>query len=314
MPENDLVTFMRRLTAEQEQEYRRIQERVAEDPGTAGDQGEENWATLLRNWLPQAYRVVTKGRLLGPDGSAGPQVDVLVLSPAYPQYLVDKKLYLTGGVVAAFECKLTLRKFHLDELFKNCMSIRPLIKRTTGTPLAELRSPLIYGLLAHSHEWKSVGSTPEANINRTLGRCDADATKHPSDMPDVVCVSDVGLWDAWRMIFPARPDSGFQFPNESNVEIRSMYMSHVYLPSGPNKQYPYFTPIGSLLSTLYRRISWVDPTMRDFSRHFDSLGGFGSAVDRHWPIHVLSGPLRRTLKNNVLKSGVWFDEWSMGPY
>jgi hypothetical protein len=33
------------------EEYDRIQKRATEDPGTAGDQGEENWATLLRNWL-----------------------------------------------------------------------------------------------------------------------------------------------------------------------------------------------------------------------------------------------------------------------
>src|SRR3569623_705473 len=141
MATNDLVTFMKRLPAQQEQEYRSIQERVAEDPGTAGDQGEENWASLLRNWLPKSYEVVTKGRLLGPDGSAGPQVDVFVLSPVYPRYLIDKKLYLTGGVIAAFECKVTLRGFHIQQFFENCIAIRPLVKRTTGTPLAELRSP-----------------------------------------------------------------------------------------------------------------------------------------------------------------------------
>src|SRR5690348_14207781 len=90
------------------QEYTRIQERVHEDPGTAGDQGEENWAAILRGWLPANYPVVTKGRIIDHDGKASPQVDVIVLSPFYPMSLRDKKLYFVGGVVAAFECKLTL--------------------------------------------------------------------------------------------------------------------------------------------------------------------------------------------------------------
>ena len=45
-------------------EYARIRKRANEDPGTAGDQGEENWATLLRGWLPPYFHVVTKGRIL----------------------------------------------------------------------------------------------------------------------------------------------------------------------------------------------------------------------------------------------------------
>ncbi len=51
---HDLVDFMRHVTAEMSYEYARIQRRTGEDPGTAGDQGEENWATLLRDWLPRS--------------------------------------------------------------------------------------------------------------------------------------------------------------------------------------------------------------------------------------------------------------------
>lgn len=83
-------------------EYKRIRARAAEDPGTAGDQGEENWATLLRGWLPSQYQVVTKGRLISHNGTTSPQVDVIVLKPSYPPKLLDKKLYLAAGVAAAF--------------------------------------------------------------------------------------------------------------------------------------------------------------------------------------------------------------------
>ena len=86
-----------------ESEYQRIRSRALEDPGTAGDQGEENWAELLRDWLPPTYKVVTKGRILSADGRASPQVDVLVLKDVYPDKLLNKKLYLAAGVAAVFE-------------------------------------------------------------------------------------------------------------------------------------------------------------------------------------------------------------------
>lgn len=109
---HDLFDFMRAATREMQEDYERIQKRAVEDPGTAGDQGEEDWKRLLTNWLPPMYQVVTKGRILSAEGIASPQVDVLVLHPAYPRKLLDKKLYLAGGVAAAFECKLTLRNRH----------------------------------------------------------------------------------------------------------------------------------------------------------------------------------------------------------
>ena len=92
---NDLVDFMHSLTREMGSEYERIQKRSTEDAGTAGDQGEENWATVFRNWLPADYQVVTKGRLLSEKGIASPQVDVIVLHPFYPKQLLDKKLYFS---------------------------------------------------------------------------------------------------------------------------------------------------------------------------------------------------------------------------
>lgn len=43
-------------------DYERIRARSRDDPGTAGDQAEEDWAEILRNWLPANCAVVTKGR------------------------------------------------------------------------------------------------------------------------------------------------------------------------------------------------------------------------------------------------------------
>src|SRR5699024_11024499 len=124
MKSNDLIDFMNSATQEIENEYIRIQKRATEDPGTAGDQGEENWATLLRNWLPSTFPIVTKGRILSEKGIASPQVDIIVLQPEYPKHLLDKKLYLAGGVLAAFECKVTLKANHIAEFIGNAVEIR----------------------------------------------------------------------------------------------------------------------------------------------------------------------------------------------
>ena len=110
---HDLTQLIQQATAEMAAEYGRIRARAQEDPGTAGDQGERNWADLLRRWLPKSYNVVTRGRIIFSNGEASGQVDVLVLSPSYPNGLLDKNLYLAAGVLAAFECKNTLRRQHI---------------------------------------------------------------------------------------------------------------------------------------------------------------------------------------------------------
>jgi hypothetical protein len=116
---HDIHDFLVSAQRDIQEEYERILKRATEDPGTAGDQGEESWATLLRNWLPSYFHIVTKGRILCENGYASPQIDVLVLHPSYPKVLLDKKLYLAGGVAAAFECKTTLKSAHVKEAIGN---------------------------------------------------------------------------------------------------------------------------------------------------------------------------------------------------
>ena len=138
---HELEEFMVQVTSEMEAEYLRIQSRALEDPGTAGDQGEENWAELLRDWLPPTYKIVTKGRILSPDGRASPQVDVLVLKDVYPDKLLNKKLYLSAGVAAAFECKTTLEAEHIEKATKTSIDIKDLYADRTGTPLSGIARP-----------------------------------------------------------------------------------------------------------------------------------------------------------------------------
>lgn len=69
---------------EMQSEYERIRTRSIEDPGTAGDEGEENWVSLFKKWLPGDLQTATKGSLLCADGTATNQVDVVIMSPTIP--------------------------------------------------------------------------------------------------------------------------------------------------------------------------------------------------------------------------------------
>jgi hypothetical protein len=68
--------------------------------------------------------------------------------PSYPSILLDKKLYLAGGVAAAFECKTTLKAEHVNKAVETSASLRKNLPKREGSPYRELNSTIIYGLLA----------------------------------------------------------------------------------------------------------------------------------------------------------------------
>src|SRR6266566_9125194 len=59
-PSHDLEHLMRRSTAKMAADYERMRQLAREDPGTSGDQAEEDWAELISQWLPETYHVVKK--------------------------------------------------------------------------------------------------------------------------------------------------------------------------------------------------------------------------------------------------------------
>ena len=231
---HDLHDFMRQLSQDMAAEYDRIQKRAVEDPGTAGDQGEENWAELLRGWLPRTFEVVTKGRIINADGRTSPQVDILVLKDVYPEKLLNKKLYLAAGVAAAFECKTTLKASHIEKAVKTCAEIKGLYAAREGTPYRELHAPIVYGLLAHSHSWKQPNSTPEENVLQKLRLSDVYFALHPRLGLDLLCVADLGAWVLAKITFiPEISSSESRASPEryQNANVKSMYLKLKLPPS-----------------------------------------------------------------------------------
>lgn len=315
MPTHDLFDFLKAQTAEIAAEYERIRKRAAEDPGTAGDQGEENWATLLREWLPPTFRVVTKGRILGIDGAAGPQVDVVVLSPAYPSFLEDKKLYLAAGVLAAFECKITLTAAHIREAVENSRLVKLSAQRELGTPYKELHAPILYGLLAHSHSWKGEASRPAENVGENLHQSDETIVQHPREMLDVICVADLATWATMKCTFFGPSLSPW------SAEMASIYgpngsatTSYIRSAIGGPRQEPDFTPIGAMLATLTNKLAWDTPMLRDIADYYRKVKmlGSGEGAIRMWPTSIYSDAVRPRVEAGHLSNGVLWDEWSMG--
>lgn len=175
-------------------------------------------------------RWLQKGRIISQKGEASPQIDILVLKNHYPKKLLNKKLYLAAGVAAVFECKTTLKSSHIEEAVRTCANLKSFYQPRFGTPYKELRSPIIYGLLAHSHFWKGNQSTPEENIKKKLIESDCTHVYHPRMQIDILCVSDLAAWTLSNMTFigPSTiPDWSemvpFYGPNGSAI---SVHMGH----------------------------------------------------------------------------------------
>jgi len=315
MIEHDLHDFIKSAQKDLEDEYKRILKRAKEDPGTAGDQGEENWACLLRNWLPSYFHIVTKGRILTETGYASPQIDILVLHPSYPQFLLSKKIYLAGGVAAAFECKTTLKSSHVKQAVRTSSEIRKNLPEQLGSPYKELNSSITYGLLSHSHSWKDHNSKPLNNIEKALWEADRTNVTHPIQSLDIIAVSDLATWELRKITFINASQYSY---NEEIIKHYGKYGSGVsaYVCSAINfeNQRNHFSPIGVLLANLYLKLSWTFQDMRGLATYFlheeVDIMGSGSGKTRSWPISIYSEKIRNRIFNEQLSTDVLYDEWS----
>lgn len=280
MSNQDLSDFLFDASNGIQNEYLRIQRRTKEDPGTAGDQGEENWATLLKNWLPPIFQIVTKGRIIDSDGNASPQLDIIVLKPEYPKALLDKKLYLAGGVLAVFECKITLKSIHLAKFFQTTVKIknmRPL--RSYRNIYEEAHSQIFVGLLAHSHNWND--NELVERIGGSIYNNDLNYVTKPIEMPDLFCIADACCWVAQKSLVPQMNHQDF----ESGECILTTYWSDQRINrfDAPRPATP--IPIATALKAMMNRLSKEHEGLRSLALYFkNSITNGGGGIGRYWPI------------------------------
>jgi len=299
---HDLFDFMLQISQEMSLEYERIQKRVTEDPNTAGDQGEENWAELLRDWLPPTYQVVTKGKIISQDGKTSPQIDVIVLKSSYPKKLLNKKHYLAAGVAAAFECKVTLKAAHITEALETCIAIKSLFTPRKGSPFKDLNTPIIYGLLAHSHFWKADGSTPVENITKRLIEEDRKLVDHPRKMIDLLCVADLGSWASSQHTFLLKkclnPDLALK-KSGGLLAATTAYIGHT---NNFENQVAHFKPVGALLFYLFEKLAWENEEYRSLADYYEmtNISGAGSGRIREWHSNIFSDETKEKLDRNIM--------------
>ena len=317
---HELETFLDEVAAQLQAEYDRIRQRTREDPGTAGDEGEENWRELLMDWLPSQLSIVTKGRILGADGQLSPQVDVLVLHPGYPPALKNKKTYLAGGVLAAFECKLTLRAEHVREAATAARAIRSLAQPRAGSPYAELRSPIIFGLLSHRTR---LGRDPIQRVDELLA-AELARDAHPCQVLDVVCVADLMSWQSWYVLMGRRflnlPPNQWEQTRALHEldEDGSIQVSYGRWIPGPgpwpgDNQPP--NPLYELIAALMRRLASELPEYQPLADYWTlaQTKGFSGAAtaSRSWPFSTLSDEVCATVSRGELVSGAGWSRWNI---
>ena len=109
-----------------------------------------------------------------------------------------KKTYLAGGVLAAFECKLTLTSAYVTRAAATARIIHAMARPRTGTPYDELVSPLVYGLLAHR---TALTDEPEQRIDRLL-QAAIDHDERPGIGLDLLCIADLATWTPMTTLMP----------------------------------------------------------------------------------------------------------------
>ena len=284
---HNLHHFMRQQQRRILDDYQYIRKEMDDNRSNAGDQGEENWAKLLRDWLPRTYKIVTRGQIIGQDGNLSPQVDVLVLKGAYPKRLIEdnNKIFLAAGVAAAFECKNTLKASHIEEAVETCVKIKNLYPERQGTPYKELHAPVVFGLLAHSHSWQGKNSTPADNIESKLLTADLCHVSHPRQCLDLLCVADLTTWIMCKVtLLPEAGNNTLQDSKATTMHVKQVEDDFVSInPS---------TSVGSFISGLTKKLAWENSDLRSLADYYEEVklraAGFSSSQRKWEPNRVYS--------------------------
>ena len=313
---HDLHDYMKQISLKMEAEYTRIRKSAAADPGTAGDEGEENWAQLLREWLPPTYRVVTKGQLIDESGRLSPQVDVIVLKPSYPSALHHKKKYFIAGVAAVFECKLTLKKGDIAKSIETAAAIKRLSRARQGTPYRELVADPIFGIVAHAHSWKGTDVDVIRTIDKHISDSDLAFVKHPRETADLVCVTNLATWVMSKDPLVQRADVDDP-KSQAMIPLKGGPSTTYFCNASHDQQSAdtstSFTPIGVLIGELLVKLAWSDVALRDVAGYFIGveLSNASSGTCRYWSRDVFSPQLRRKLSADRLRDEIAWNDWAV---
>ena len=241
-------------------DYERIRDIARQPSGIqqSGHEAEAAWKQLLEAWLPPNYRIGVRKYLLFEtpvDGtSQSREHDLVIFHPGYPEALRTKPQVVISGVVAAFSVKLTLNRAGIEEAIEDAAVLRRGIEVKKDKTIGNLLSPLIFGVLAHSH--KSLGNPPDRTVDRLLQQSSADVSV-PRESLDLVCIADSNCWRRWVTIDIPWPP-GHPFHSVRDRDKRPIYGQAFAsmgerLGDAPQENYPVAALIGGLWDLLAQR-------------------------------------------------------------
>lgn len=197
--------------------------------------------------------------------------------------MLDKKVYLAAGVLAAFECKNTLRREHLQKAARTSAMLGKVARSDQNAA-----RHIIYGILAHSHRLASIRRRPEEVLSEALNKAVESEISNPRDCIDIVCIADLGTWTLLRVPWGS--------PDESaKVIVTTTYMGPLIdVNSSSATHGPSTDPIGRFLTSLLRRLAPTDPAIAPLAEYFHETGltGTGQGVIREWKLDTPPDDLR----------------------
>lgn len=304
------LRWLNSASSQMADEYEEVFLRLSSTTGRVQESGmqvEAAWATFLESWLPPQYEVVKNKHIVGEidNGEPPEETDIVVLRPSYPRSLRSKSHVLVGGVAAAFSVKSTLKSASIQQAAKSCARLQHTMVPRVGTARKELTRPIIYGLLASSHEWKQPSSHPYYNVSKQLFEADQKFAAHPIASLDLVCVPDLGTWNHITSVRPPMPISPQMlegipdgerqaaFDLINTAEIRSAFVLNPARREGD--------VLASFLTSLYSRLALQDRELKTLADSFSLMGAGSGGRDksRIWDANeVLSAGVRETLWNH----------------
>ncbi|WDY59088.1 DUF6602 domain-containing protein [Pseudomonas sp. PSKL.D1] len=225
------------------------------DNGTAGDAAEECWADLLRLLLPK-YNIVVKGVIGGIGPVISPQIDILVLNENYPVHLLKSKIYPIDSVVAAFECKLSLRLDDIKEAVSTARRLNDLASGNAKDPITEI--PVFYGVLALSCDIENKFKSAHESVLDALVRHSAGDTTSLSMVDSVLSIDNFCLTGT-RTIFCYDVDDA-----PMDMTFNRTYEFHDRDEIKPADSY-----LGLFIQKLLTHLEKTDPSLNAIRKMYD---------------------------------------------
>lgn len=142
-------------------------------PGTKGRGSELNWIQMLKDYLPERYKV-DSAFVVDSNGLISQQIDAVIYDRQYSPFLFnqDDMLYIPAeSVYATLEIKPSLDKSVIEYAGEKAESVRRLfrssvtIKHAGGEYKPVTPFPILAGIVAADNSWKSLGEPFESAIS-----------------------------------------------------------------------------------------------------------------------------------------------------